>query len=153
MTGWELVRSAEQSIGDFWSLTQSQVYRELAQMAEQGLVTAGERGPRERRPYDLTEAGRAAFSAWALVPPGEETIRFPLLLALSFGEHIPADRMAAFVRHHRAIHEARLTQYQLDAQSVIEDPYRRATLDFGLSYEQAVLDWFDQLPADIAGNG
>jgi DNA-binding PadR family transcriptional regulator len=153
MTGWELVRTAEQSIGDFWSLTQSQVYRELAQMAEHGLVTAGERGPRERRPYELTEAGRAAFSGWALLPPGEETIRFPLLLALSFGEHIPADRMAAFVRHHRAIHEARLTQYELDAQPVIEEPYRQATLDFGLAYERAVLGWFDRLPAEIAGKG
>src|SRR5687767_1599511 len=115
MTGWELVRTAEQSIGDFWSLTQSQVYRELAQMAEVGLVAAGERGPRERRPYELTDAGREAFNEWALLPPGEETIRFPLLLALSFGEHIPAHRLAAFVRHHRAMHEARLTQYELDA--------------------------------------
>ncbi len=145
MTGWELMRTAEQSIGDFWSLTQSQVYRELAQMADQGLVTAGERGQRERRPYDLTEAGRAAFLEWAQQPPGEETIRFPLLLALNFGAHIPADRLAAFVAHHRAIHQARLTQYELDAQSQIDDPYRKATLDFGLAYERAVLGWFDRL--------
>ena len=135
MTGWELVRTAEQSIGDFWTLTQSQVYRELAQMAERGLVTAGERGP-ARTPAiraNRSWAG-ASFSEWALLAPGEETIRFPLLLALSFGDHIPADRMAAFVRHHRAIHEARLTQYELDAQSVIDDPYRQsdARLRLGL---------------------
>ena len=64
---------------------------------------------------------------------------------LNFGAHIPADRLAAFVAHHRAIHQARLTHYELDAQSQIDDPYRKATLDFGLAYERAVIGWFDQL--------
>lgn len=27
-----------------------------------------------------------------------------------------------------------------------EDPYAVATLDFGVRYERAVLDWFDNLP-------
>src|SRR5919106_1702189 len=49
-SGYELVAAAQHRIGDFWSLTQSQVYRELSWMAEAGLVTAGERGTRERRP-------------------------------------------------------------------------------------------------------
>ena len=49
LTGYELVSTAQRTIGDFWSLTQSQVYRELAWMAEAGLVEAGERGARDRR--------------------------------------------------------------------------------------------------------
>ncbi len=61
MTGYDLVAVARNRIGDFWSLTQSQVYRELAAMAEDGLVAAGQRGRRDRRPYELTDAGRAAF--------------------------------------------------------------------------------------------
>src|SRR6266699_2831959 len=61
LTGWDLVQTAEREIGDFWSLTRSQVYRELAAMAEAGRVEAGERGPRDRRPYGLTEAGGPAF--------------------------------------------------------------------------------------------
>ena len=32
LTGWDLVVTAQQRVGDFWSLTQSQVYRELAAM-------------------------------------------------------------------------------------------------------------------------
>ena len=42
MTGWDLVTVAQQRIGNFWSLTQSQVYRELNAMAGAGLVEAGE---------------------------------------------------------------------------------------------------------------
>ncbi len=38
MTGWDLVTVPEQRIGNFWTLTRSQVYRELAAMATAGLV-------------------------------------------------------------------------------------------------------------------
>ena len=44
MSGWDLAETAQSSIGDFWTVTRSQVYRELAWMAEAGLVEAGERG-------------------------------------------------------------------------------------------------------------
>ena len=89
LTGYELAATAQRVIGDFWTLTQSQVYRELAWMAEAGLVTPGERGTRDRRPYALADPGRAAFAEWVVRTPGAETIRHPLLLAISFGRHIP----------------------------------------------------------------
>lgn len=71
MTGWDMVATAQQRIGSFWTLTQSQVYRELATMARSGLVEAGPPGPRERKPYSITAAGRAAFAEWiAITSPG-----------------------------------------------------------------------------------
>lgn len=153
LTGWDLVATAQQTIGDFWSLTQSQVYRELAWMAEANLIEARERGPRHRQPYALTPAGRRAFADWTAREPGPETIRFPLLLTISFGRHVAPDRLAGFVRSHHERHATRLASYeaQLAIPATVEsgDPYRRATLDFGIRYEQAVLDWFDNLPVPI----
>lgn len=154
MSGWDLGATAEHVIGDFWSLTRSQVYRELAWMAEAGLIQKGERGSRERQPYALTDAGRAAFAAWADEEPGPETIRFPLLLKVSFGRHSPPERLAAFVRGHRADHAKRLAEYEAhlaEAQSEERDVYREATLAFGLAYERAVLEWFDSLSPDLTG--
>ena len=156
MSGWDLAATAEHVIGDFWSLTRSQVYRELAWMADAGLVERGEQGPRERQPYALTDAGRAAFDGWASEEPGLETIRFPLLLKISFGRHLPPERLAAFARSHRAIHAQRLAVYEAhlgEAEAEERDPYREATLAFGLAYERAVLAWFDALPAEISGEG
>jgi len=154
LTGWDLVVTAQTLIGDFWSLTQSQVYRELTAMADAGLVQAGERGRRERKPYAITDAGRAAFAQWLDRDPGGETIRFPLLLTLVFGRHLPAERLGAFLAQHRQVHAARLTRYE-DQQAAVEtaggepDPYTLATLDFGVTYERAVLDWFDRLPTEM----
>jgi DNA-binding PadR family transcriptional regulator len=155
LTGWDLVQTAEREIGDFWSLTQSQVYRELAAMAEAGLVEAGERGLRDRRPYALTEAGRAAFAEWVRREPGQESIRFPLLLAVLFGRHVPAEQLEGLLARHRSVHAERLAGYQHQHRGAVaagareSEPYAIATLEFGIAYERAVLDWFDRLPPKL----
>jgi DNA-binding PadR family transcriptional regulator len=156
LTGWDLVTRAQAVIGNFWSLTQSQVYRELAAMADAGLVEAGQRGRRDRQPYALTEAGRDAFARWIEVPPGPETIRHPLLLTLAFGRHLRAGRLEEFLAQHRAAHESRLAQYEqrqteARAAGAGTDPFALATLEFGLGYERAVIDWLGRLPAILAG--
>jgi len=155
LTGWDLVQTAQGEIGDFWSLTQSQVYRELAAMAEAGLVEAGERGPRDRQPYSLTEAGRAAFAEWVGREPGPESIRFPLLLTVLFGRHLPPEQLARFLERQRSVHADRLAGYQRQHREAVAagardiEPYALATLEFGIAYEQAVLDWFDALPPKL----
>lgn len=145
MSGWDLVVTAQQRIGDFWTLTRSQVYRELTAMAEAGLIKAGTTGARDRRPYRLTAAGRRAFADWIDREPGLEQIRFPLLLTMAFAQHLPPDRLREFVVRHRAAHAERLAAYEAQHAAGVQDPFQRATLDFGLRYERTVLEWFDGL--------
>lgn len=156
MSGWDLLTTAREVIGDFWTVTRSQVYRELAAMDRDGLVVAGEAGARDRRPYELTEAGRSAFEAWLREPPGSEQIRYPLLLTISFGAHLPPERLAEFLAEHRSEHIARLARYRERAATLPTDPagpdlYTAATLDFGIRYESAVLAWLDGLPSQLSG--
>lgn len=148
MSGWDLVTTARTVVGDFWTVTQSQVYRELAAMSRDGLVSAGRAGVRERRPYKITAAGRSAFARWLRQPPGTEQIRYPLLLTMTFGPHLPAGMLAEFIAEHRAEHAERLAAYkqQRAAMGDDADPYAAATLDFGIRYETAVLQWCDHLP-------
>jgi DNA-binding PadR family transcriptional regulator len=151
-SGWDLVATANQVIGNFWSLTPSQVYRELASMASAGLIVAGESGPRDRRAYELTDAGRDAFREWLDREPGSEQIRYPLLLALAFARHLPADRLAEHLVSHRDAHAQRLAGYRARREEAVAAgarPGDLVTLDFGIRYEAAVLDWFDHLPPDL----
>lgn len=156
LTGWDLVQAAQQRIGNFWSLTQSQVYRELAAMAEAGLVLAGERGARDRRPYELTGAGGTAFAEWLTRMPSDENIRFPLLLAISFGERMAPEDLHRIVRHHRRLHADRLAEYRRNQDLITRhvadpDPFQLATLTFGIAHEEAAVSWFDGLPVAIRG--
>lgn len=151
-SGWDLVQTAQDTIGNFWSLTRSQVYRELAAMAEHGLIEADEVGPRERRPYHLTPLGKQAFADWLAREPGPEQIRYPLLLTLAFARHLDPEQLAGFLARHRAEHAARLQAYGVEraaAEASGAAGRDLITLDFGLRYEAAVLDWFDHLPADL----
>jgi DNA-binding PadR family transcriptional regulator len=150
-TGWDLLGAAEERIGDFWTLTPSQVYRELTSLAAAGLIEAGEAGPRQRVPYALTDAGRTAFTDWLGAGPDRDTIRIPLLLTLAFAGHLGTDALRDLLARERARHAAVLEGYRA-ARAALDgapepQPARRATLEYGLRHEAAVLDWFDSLPA------
>ncbi|RJO68157.1 PadR family transcriptional regulator [Nocardia panacis] len=145
MSGWDLVAQAQVRIGDFWTITQSQVYRELAAMDAAGLVVKGEAGARERTPYRITHAGREAFREWISRDPGGETMRVPLLLTLHFGAHLDPARLDRIIAANREIHQDRLEHY-LAKDTAEMTTQERATVAFGLGYERAVLEWFDRLP-------
>ena len=53
---------------------------------------------------------------------------------------------------HRGVHAERLDRYCALRSEAGEGlgPYAAATLDFGIRYETAVLEWFDNLPPEVA---
>ncbi len=149
MTGGELVRAAKLVIGDYWTITRSQVYRELGVLAAQGLLAADPPGPREARPFRLTQAGEAAFLAWLDQEPGEGTVRLPILLSVLFGAALPHNRLAEILDGYESRHRERLDRYRaLEAElaSAKVDLHSRATLSFGIFHEEAVLRWLESLP-------
>ena len=146
-TGYELAARAEEELGDFWTVTRSQVYRELTGMSERGLVQPQQPGPRDRRPYQLTDAGRAAFSVWLHQEPGSDVVRIPLLLRLAFADAIEPSRLAELTAAQRAQHAERLQRYREVERAALQhgaSDRDLVTLRFGLRYEQAVLEWFDR---------
>ena len=57
MTGGQLMAAAERRLGPYWSMTRSQVYRELPVLADLGFVRLGKPGPRSSQPYAITASG------------------------------------------------------------------------------------------------
>jgi len=146
MTGWELSESVELTVGSFWNVTRSQVYRELHKLEEAGMVIAGERGARDKRPYEITDEGRVAFLDWISREPGPLVSRFPLLLTTWFGDHLPPEQLEWFLRLHRSRHEKRRVVLQ-QINDELEDtstPSARVA-QFGLLFEKMMLEWFDGL--------
>ncbi len=142
-TGWELVQEAKAGLARFWNVTQSHVYRELAVLEDRGLVRAGPAGPRDRRPFTITAAGKRAFHGWIMEQPGPEQLRFPLLVTLWFGRHLEDEALATIADKTRAEHSRRLDEY---LRMETDDRHVGAVVSFGVHYERAVLDWLDELP-------
>jgi DNA-binding PadR family transcriptional regulator len=149
MTGWELVASAKDRVGDFWTIQRSQAYRELAQLEQAGLVIALPEQERRKRPYRITDAGRAAYREWVQQEPGEENVRVPFLLTVAFSDDLPPERFTALLAGQRRRHLERLRAYESHWESLssgTRGDARTATLALGIGYERAALEWLDQLP-------
>ena len=146
MSGYELAQRAEHSIGYFWNVTRSQLYREINDLEARGLIETACSGPRAKRICTVTAAGRAAFSQWIAREPADELIRFPFLLTVFFGDNVDPERLRNWIALHRARHAERLESYrQLQGDVEREHPYHAMTLQFGILYEETVLRWLDGL--------
>lgn len=150
MTGGELVAAAKERFGAFWSVTRSQVYRELPGLADAGYVRPGKLGPRAAQPYAITAAGKRAFKAWLAEATGADHSRNPLILRIGFGAHHAPGQIAqlvdeARVRHQEALAATRARVNQLKKEGA--DSFLVATAEFGVAYERALLRWLDSVPA------
>jgi DNA-binding PadR family transcriptional regulator len=149
MTGGELVTAAKNRFGAFWSVTRSQVYRELPALANSGYVRPGKPGPRAAQPYAITAAGKRAFRSWLAEPSGADHARNPLVLRLGFGRHHAPEQLRRLVEEARAAHQEALTAHRARSAELKKsdaDPFLLATNEFAIAYERALLRWLDSVP-------
>lgn len=147
LSGGDIVAFAEGSIGHFWNITRSQIYRELRALSAAGLVEGGEVGPRNRMPFTITDQGRRCFLTWLNEEPGPDLIRSPMFLKFFFGILLPEDTLRRFVDQQRAEHEQRLAYYRGLLPMIAEsDPAPAHVVRFGIAFEEAYLHWFDTIP-------
>lgn len=69
MSGYDLARAFDKSLGFFWHASHQQIYRELRTLSDKRWVSHRDDpkgGRRERHLYHLTEAGRSALDEWVL---------------------------------------------------------------------------------------
>ncbi|MCH2169740.1 PadR family transcriptional regulator [Myxococcota bacterium] len=150
--GWELTQVIERTVGHFWNTTGSQIYRELRTLSKKGLIEAGEVGPRDRRPFSITDSGREAFQEWISQAPSADLVRIPFLLTLFFANDVDPKKLQRYVRAERIKHEERLESFERDAERLGEPSVQNSmalALGFGLTYERAMLSWFDDLEKQI----
>jgi PadR family transcriptional regulator AphA len=91
-SGYTLKQRFEGSVGSFWSVTQSQIYRELHALERQKLVSVRRqpgRGKPDSKIYAPTQKGRDFLRAWLLEPLPPLQLRHPLLLKLVFATELP----------------------------------------------------------------
>jgi DNA-binding PadR family transcriptional regulator len=149
MTGWDLDAWVRVSIGNFWNVTRSQIYRELRDLTSRGYVVAGEAGPRDRVPHTITEAGKEAFARWIEQDPGPDLIRSRLLLTVFFGDRLKPDRLREILAQQRRHHQAQLDGYHTMQTQLPGKGFAAATLRFGLAYETAMVEWLQDIEAEL----
>jgi DNA-binding PadR family transcriptional regulator len=85
LTGYDLTKRFDTTVGFFWSAKHSQIYPELANLTQEGLVTfelVTQTSKPNKKIYTITEEGRAALRAWMDTPGDRRTVKDPLLMRM-----------------------------------------------------------------------
>src|SRR4030042_3369491 len=86
-SGYDLKKIFDNTVQHFWPADQSQIYRTLARLTEQGCIDM-EKGEQTTRPdrkvYHITESGRRELSGWLMSPPQMEATRSTALVQVFF---------------------------------------------------------------------
>ncbi|MEK6438180.1 MULTISPECIES: PadR family transcriptional regulator [unclassified Pseudonocardia] len=147
MTGGQLVAAAGERFGSFFTVTRSQVYRELPVLAEAGLLRLGKQGPRASQQYVITAAGKRAFKAWLTGGSGSDALRSPLVLRLLHAGSLTVKQRTELVSDAREAYTSRLEEARVAARGE-PDPYRKAVADFAVAHTRAMVKLLDAIPVD-----
>ncbi|MFC4949358.1 PadR family transcriptional regulator [Pseudonocardia sp. GCM10023141] len=147
MTGGQLVAAAGERFGSFFSVTRSQVYRELPVLAEAGLLKLGKQGPRASQQYAITPAGKRSFKAWLAAGGGVDAVRSPLVLRLLHAGTLTPKQRAELVSSSREAYATWLEGARAAAKGE-SDPYLKPVADFTVAHVRAMLKLLDAIPAD-----
>jgi DNA-binding PadR family transcriptional regulator len=150
--GYELKQGFEERTGSLWPLNIGQVYATLARLERDGLVEGREEGERDRRPYELTEAGRAELDAWLLQPVEQSGSRDELVVKVLMALATPALDGPAILQHHRrALVEEmqRYTRLRAGADPVVDLDWL-LTVDAMVLRAEAMVRWLDQCEGRLA---
>ena len=161
-TGYDLKKIFDSSVQHFWHADQSQIYRTLARLTEQGYVEM-EKIPQEDRPdrkvYTITDTGRTELLNWLSAPPPMDEPHSAVLVQVFFAGKLSNDEILARFESFAALMRRILDQYnQIPAQIVpfqqeINSPrehfFWMLTLENGIANMRANLDWAESVIARI----
>jgi DNA-binding PadR family transcriptional regulator len=85
MSGYELARSFETSLGFFWQASHQQIYQELRKLSDRQWLNKREvsqRGKPNKIVYGLTRSGRKALADWVFEPTRSQASKDELLIKL-----------------------------------------------------------------------
>lgn len=146
-SGYDLLRHFEKSMANVWPATQSQLYGELNKLADAGLVEVASVGPRGRKEYRITDAGRDELRRWVTSPQDDPpTRRANVLRVFLLGAIGPAQARAHMVAMAEQA-DAELLRYEELRDAVDWDAgddglfYGRAALEYGLRLCQMEAEW------------
>jgi len=155
LSGYELMKLFDASVGYFWHATHPQIYKELARLEREGQMShrsVEQHGRPTKKVYSLSESGRKELLGWLRVPARAQRIKDEMMLkTFSYGL-LSREEAIDLTRQHRELHRARLQQYQelerfLRSGPVISDRLRLGaflTLLRGIRYEHDYVEWCDE---------
>ena len=146
-SGYDLLKRFEQAMSNVWAATQSQLYGELGKLEAADLILAHAEGPRGRKEYEITEAGRVELRRWLLeVKP--QRPRSDVLLRVYFLGAVEPEQARGYIEQLGDIgrdREKHLTELEASVEwgDSNASVYGRLALEWGKRFSVMQREWAD----------
>jgi DNA-binding PadR family transcriptional regulator len=145
-SGYDLLKKFEKSMANVWPATQSQLYGELNKLFDAGLIEVSNVGPRGRKEYRATDAGRSELLRWMVTPQDDPPFRSAPLLRVFLLDQLTEAQAREFLealRSHADAEHARFVQIRdgFDWTDSDQDFFSRAALENGLRQNETQAEW------------
>lgn len=151
-SGYQIKKSIEGSVANFWRESYGQIYPKLKEMSHNGLVKLqiDESSTQTRsNVYEITEKGREILLEWLSTEAVQTPLRLEILLKLFFGSLVGPSVMIDMISRYRCKMENELERLQLILKEYPEKPtehavYGKMTVGYGIQVSTAVIEWCDK---------
>jgi DNA-binding PadR family transcriptional regulator len=151
MTGYELAKRFDSSIGFFWRANHQQIYKELRVLGENNWIV-GETIQQESRPnktvFSITKEGKRELFNWSGFPSEPASIKEIFLLKFYALDNVDLNALQAQVGERKLMHQQRLALYEKiltrnysEAKLTRNETGRLLGLKAGLLSERSWISW------------
>ena len=155
-SGYDLARRFDASIGHFWPASHQQIYKVLARMESDKLVSAdlvAQDGRPDKKVYAITDDGRTELREWLAKPSRREATRIDFAVKLRALHLADPETFRAEVEQRRAAHAELLAVYEASERKYYPEPSTLAAdevgpwlaLRGGIRVERGGIDWCDEI--------
>jgi len=155
LTGYDLAKQFDVSLGFFWSASHQQIYQQLKTLTAASYVAVTEvaqSGKPDKRLYELTESGRSALIDWVAGETKRKPARDDLFVKLYNMGVVDGALLLKQILERQTEHQQRLALYQRIRERGYQQPGkldqhqqgRFLALLAGIYQERAALQWCDE---------
>jgi len=154
-SGYDLLKRFDISLANVWPARQSQIYTELGQLSEGGLIKVAAEGPRGRKEYAITDAGLAELRRWLTETNPKKIGRNEPLARVFFLGVLTRDQAVAYLVEMAAQAARGSDKHKATDESVAWDDsglaiYGRLALEWGHRYAAMEREWAQWAADQIA---
>ena len=155
LTGYDLAKKFDTSLGFFWKASHQQIYQELKKMLEKGWLsseTIEQNGKPNKNVYALAPKGKSELDAWVSAETKPRVMKDDFFVKLYSVGHCNMEPIIDEIHKRKELHTKNLKLYNLIKQRNYASPEnlpesRRGiylALAAGILSEESQLKWCDE---------
>lgn len=148
-SGFDLARRFQELLSAVWPAQHPKIYEELRRLERDGLIELESTGPRGRRSYELTNAGRDEVHRWLVETEVDHTLRLQAILRSVFFWQMSVAELRDHLRTEATYYREQADMYRAiaaakDRGDYVDSPASRSirvAAEAGIRLNEALAEW------------